>query len=213
MGWHSHRRDLLPRYRAWLHGLGARDLHGHIGPGFGAVGRDRNRRSGGFHSRFGSRHGSFGWRNRQRRDGRSATGATSYFVDALFRPTDPSRLAGPGAEGDAAAVAQASRILVMGAAAGDVSAEDKAYLGQLVAARTGLSQADATARVDQVLAQVKATKVKAQEAADAARKAGATFALVGALSLIIGAFIAGAAAALGGTQRDDEETVYLTARG
>ncbi|RWL10028.1 MAG: hypothetical protein EOR45_08385 [Mesorhizobium sp.] len=138
--------------------------------------------------------------------------ATSYFVDALFRPTDPSRLAAPGAEGDATAAAQASRILITSAAAGEVSADDKTYLGQLVAARTDLSQADATARVDAVLAQVEAAKVQAQEAADTARKAGATFALVGALSLIIGAFIASAAAALGGKQRDDEEAaLYLTA--
>ncbi|CAH2399419.1 hypothetical protein [Mesorhizobium ventifaucium] len=138
--------------------------------------------------------------------------ATSYFVDALFRPTDPSRLAAPGAEGDATAAAQASRILITSAVAGEVSADDKTYLGQLVAARTGLSQADATARVDAVLAQVEAAKVQAQEAADTARKAGATFALVGALSLIIGAFIASAAAALGGKQRDDEEdALYLTA--
>ncbi|TJV93826.1 MAG: hypothetical protein E5X84_01885, partial [Mesorhizobium sp.] len=138
--------------------------------------------------------------------------ATSYFVDALFRPTDPSMLAAPGAEGDATAAAQASRILITSAAAGEVSAGDKTYLGQLVAARTGLSQADATARVDTVLAQVEAAKVQAQEAADTARKAGATFALAGALSLIIGAFIASAAAALGGKQRDDEEdALYLTA--
>ena len=78
-----------------------------------------------------------------------------------------------------------------------------------MAARTGLSEADANARIDAVIAQA---KVKAQEAADTARKAAATFALVGALSLIIGAFIASAAAALGGKQRDDEETVYLAQR-
>jgi hypothetical protein len=140
------------------------------------------------------------------------TDATSYFVDALFRPTDPSRLAAPGAEGDAAAAAQASHILIASAAAGEVSADDRTYLGQLVAARTGLSQPDATARVDAVLARVEEAKVTAQEAADTARKAGATFALVGALSLVIGAFIASAAAALGGRQRDDEETLYLSER-
>ncbi|MDR6954908.1 hypothetical protein J2X65_004284 [Ancylobacter sp. 3268] len=138
--------------------------------------------------------------------------ATSYFVDALFRPSDPAQLATPGAEGNAAAAAQASRILVASAAAGEVSAGDKTYLGQLVAARTGLSQADATARVDAVLAQVQAAKVKAQQAADAARKAGATFALLGALSLMVGAFIACVTAALGGRQRDDEETLYLGTR-
>lgn len=139
----------------------------------------------------------------------NGTDATSYLVDALFRPTDPARLAATGAEGDAAAAAQASRILVASAAVGEVSADDRTYLGQLVAARTGLSQADATARVDAVLAQVERAKVSAQEAADTARKAGATFALIGALSLFIGAFIASAAAALGGRQRDDDEAAYL----
>jgi hypothetical protein len=34
------------------------------------------------------------------------TDATSYFVDALFRPSDPARLAAPGAEGDALAAAK-----------------------------------------------------------------------------------------------------------
>jgi hypothetical protein len=140
------------------------------------------------------------------------TDATSYFADALFRPSDPARLAAPGAEGDAAAAAQASRILVASAAAGEVSADDKTYLGQLVAARTGLSQADATARVEAVLAQVEQARVAAQEAADAARKAGATFALLGALSLIVGAFIASAAAPLGGSQRHDEEPLNHTDR-
>jgi hypothetical protein len=140
------------------------------------------------------------------------TSATSYFVDALFRPADPARLSAPGAEGDAAAAAQASRILIASAASGEVTADDKAYLGQLVAARTGLAQPEATARVDAVLAQVQAAKVKAQQAADAARKASATFALLAALSLIIGAFIASVAAALGGRQRDDDEALYLTAR-
>lgn len=137
---------------------------------------------------------------------------TSYFVDELFRPTDPAQLATPGAEGNAAAAAQASRILIASAAAGEVSPADKTYLGQLVAARTGLSQADATARVNAVLGQVEAAKIKAQQAADAARKAGATFALLGALSLMIGAFIACVAAALGGRQRDDEETLSLGVR-
>ncbi len=138
------------------------------------------------------------------------TDVTSYFVDTLFRPADPSRLAAPGAEGDAAAAAQASRILIASAAAGEVSAGDKAYLSQLVAARTGLSEADAAARVDEVLGRVEQAKATAREAADTARKAGATFAMLGALSLVIGAFIASAAAVLGGRQRDDEETLYLT---
>lgn len=144
--------------------------------------------------------------------GGSIDNATSYFVDALFRPADAARLAATNPESEAAATAQASRILIASAAAGEVSADDKTYLSQLVAARTGLSEPDARARVDAVIARVEEAKVQAQQAADTARKAGATFALLGALSLVVGAFIASAAAALGGRQRDDEEAVFLTNR-
>lgn len=134
---------------------------------------------------------------------------TSYFVDQLLRPGDTAAVAAPGPEGNAAAAGEASRILLASAAAGEISADDKTYLGRLVAARTSLSEADATARVDAVLARVDEAKVAAQEAADTARKASATFALVAALSLVTGAFIASAAATLGGRQRDDDEARYV----
>ena len=137
----------------------------------------------------------------------ATTDPTGYFVDTLFRPADPKAAA--AATDDGAAPAQASRILLASAAAGTVSDEDRAYLGQLVAARTGLADADAKARVDAVLAKVEAAKAEAKQAADAARKASATFALIGALSLLIGAFIACAAAALGGRQRDDDEVLFV----
>jgi hypothetical protein len=45
-------------------------------------------------------------------------------------------------------------------------------------------------------------KVKLQQAADAARKAGVTLTIFTGLAMLIGAFIACAAAALGGQQRD-----------
>lgn len=144
--------------------------------------------------------------------GAAADNATSYLVDSLFRPADASKLAAANPQNDAAAASQASRILIAGAAAGEVSADDKTYLSQLVAARTGLSEADAKARVDAILAKVQDAKVKAKQAADTARKGSATFALLGALSLVIGAFIASAAAALGGRQRDDDEALFITSR-
>ncbi|TIN15699.1 MAG: hypothetical protein E5Y31_31015, partial [Mesorhizobium sp.] len=144
--------------------------------------------------------------------GAAVDNTTSYFVDSLFRPADPSKLAAANPQNDAAVAAQASRILVASAAVGEVSPDDNAYLTQLVAARTGLSEADAKARVDGMIAKVKEAKIKAQQAADTARKASATFALLGALSLVVGAFIASAAAALGGRQRDDEEALYLSNR-
>lgn len=143
-------------------------------------------------------------------------GAIPYFVDTLFRPANPGQMTGidtrAGMEADAAATREATRILLMSAAAGEVSADDRAYLSQLIAARTGLSQADATARLNAVLERMETAKTEAQKAADTARKAGATFALLGALSLIIGAFIASAAAAFGGHQRDEEEDLYLSRR-
>jgi hypothetical protein len=72
---------------------------------------------------------------------------------------------------------------------------DRAYLAEIVSERTGMSQADAEARVDQVVAEAK-------EAADTARKAGATASIITALSLLLGAFIAAVAGALGGHYRD-----------
>ena len=134
----------------------------------------------------------------------SGDSATSYFVDALLRPANP---AAPAQGGDQASQvsAEVSRILIATAAAGQMAPEDRAYLEQLVAARAGLSQADAKARVDAVLQRVDAAAQQAKSAAETARKAGATFALAGALSLVIGAFIAAAAAALGGRLRNDNE--------
>ena len=144
--------------------------------------------------------------NVQRED---ATSASGYFVDLLFRPADPARLSATGAEGQQASTAEATRILASSAVGGEMTQDDKTYLAQLVAARTGLSEADAQARVDGVLQRINDAKTKAKEAADAARKAGITFSLLSALSLIIGAFIASVAAAYGGRQRDEEEDLLM----
>lgn len=136
--------------------------------------------------------------------------STSYFTDALLRPADPRTAAPTTAAGSTeAAATELSRILMRSAANGELSTADRTYVEQLIAARTGLSEADAKARVDTVLKEIEDAKVAAQEAADTARKSAATTALLGALSLFIGAFIACAAAALGGRQRDDEEAIYL----
>jgi hypothetical protein len=135
--------------------------------------------------------------------------STAYFTDALLRPGTPATATSPATGSNEAAAAELSRILMWSAAAGEMSPEDRTYVEQLIAARTGLSEADAKARVDTVLKQVEDAKVAAQEAADTARKAAATTSLLAALSLFIGAFIASAAAALGGSRRDEDEELYL----
>lgn len=131
----------------------------------------------------------------------SETDSRSYFVDTLLRPADASR---PTAEGQSAND-EVSRILLNSAVSGQMLPEDRTYLEQIVAARASISPTDAKTRVDAVLARVDQAAQAAKDAADKARKAAATVALLGALSLIVGAFIASAAAALGGRLRDDEE--------
>jgi heme/copper-type cytochrome/quinol oxidase subunit 2 len=129
--------------------------------------------------------------------------STDYFVDTLFRPaqTATTGVADPAPNADDTS-AEASRILVASAVSGEVSAPDKAQLARLVSDRTGMSEQEATARVDEVLAQIEAAEVKVKEAADAARHAGILLTLMTFLSFIVGAFVACAAAALGGRQRD-----------
>lgn len=112
-----------------------------------------------------------------------------YFVDALFR-TDRS-----GDAADAAARAEADRILIRGLKDTQMQTADQTYLARLVAARTGISAADAEARVSDVIAQ-------ARQAEDTARKATARFLLWLFLALLMGAFSASFAATIGGRQRD-----------
>ncbi|MET0359456.1 MAG: hypothetical protein ABW055_08460 [Pararhizobium sp.] len=132
----------------------------------------------------------------------SAGNATSYFVDTLLRPADP-RTAQTGPNGTDA-TSEVSRILMHGATTGTIPEGDRTYLSQLIAARTGLSEADANSRVDSVLKSIEDAKTAAADAAETARKASATTALIGAVSLLIGAICAGIGAALGGRQRDDD---------
>jgi hypothetical protein len=136
-----------------------------------------------------------------------ASNVTSYFVDSLLRPANPTATPAGTPQDDAAG--QVSRILLNSAASGDMPEADRTYLAQLVASRTGLSEADAKARVDTVLKRIDDAKVAAEQAADTARKASATAALLGAVSLLIGGFVAGVGAALGGRQRDDINGAYI----
>jgi hypothetical protein len=121
--------------------------------------------------------------------------ADGYYVDSLFRSDHPNAIAI-----DPDVRAETSRILAIGIRSAAPTG-DHAYLAQLVAARTGLSQADAEKRVDEVIAKAKAD-------ADAARKAGAYLSIFTAVSMLIGAFIAAAAAALGGRHQDEDWRVH-----
>nr|WP_316654700.1 hypothetical protein [uncultured Gellertiella sp.] len=128
------------------------------------------------------------------------------ITDRIMRPADPAATGTANPQDQSRASAEIAHILLHSAGAGKISDEDRTYLDRLVAARTGLTQADARARIETVLKQADDAKAEARKVADTARKATATATLLGALSLFIGAFIASAAAALGGRQRDDDES-------
>jgi hypothetical protein len=132
----------------------------------------------------------------------------SYFADMLLRSPN----------GDAATEAQRSeinRLLITDLAAGKINADDRTYLAQLVAKRTGLAQADAEQRVDLVYAQASQAaadaKAKALAAAEEARKAAAHSALWMFVALLLGAFIAALSATFGGRQRDHARVVLRPA--
>ena len=126
------------------------------------------------------------------------TGPSAYLVDRLFRTHKPGT---PGLDTDTKA--QTGQIIRNGLVTGDVPAADKIYLAQLVSAHTGVSPEEAGTRVDQLIADAKTAESKALQTIDAARKAGATLSIFTALAMLIGAFVACAAAALGGQQRDE----------
>jgi hypothetical protein len=124
------------------------------------------------------------------RGAESDGGPDAYFVDALFRSDHPS----PDRP-DASVRGEVARIFAKSVRQADAPAADRTYLAQVIAARTGLSQSDAEARVSQVTAQ-------AREAADTARKALAHLSLWIFVALLTGAFCASVAATIGGRQRD-----------
>jgi hypothetical protein len=126
-----------------------------------------------------------------------ASALASYDMDLLFRSTQTTP-----STSTADARAEAARILANGVETGDVPSTDRAYLAELVAARTGVSTDEAQKRVDNAIAQAKAADVKARAAADKARKTAAETSIFTALSMLVGAFIACIAAALGGQRRD-----------
>jgi hypothetical protein len=129
-------------------------------------------------------------------------GPEAYFTDMLFRTQTPPA---QGGLGDARA--EVGRILAKSALNGDLVADDKTYVAQVIARQTGLSPQDAEKRVNDVLAQAKATAdeaaTKAKQAADTARKVGIYTSLWVFVSLLVGAFSATYMATVGGRLRDD----------
>jgi hypothetical protein len=125
-------------------------------------------------------------------------GPAAVYVDQLFRPAAgaPAAPAATQATADPATRAEVSRLLLKSFRdRADLAAPDRAYLTQLVAARTGLAQPDADKRVNDVLTQAKSDL-------DKARSAAAKLALWLCAALFAGALAASLAAIEGGQLRD-----------
>jgi hypothetical protein len=147
---------------------------------------------------------------------------SGYFVDSMFRANPSSGAAAAPINGENASAtspttaassqesqgrnAEVARIFAHSIAAGSLAPQDKQYLSQIVAARTGLSQTEADQRVDAAYSamtqSLDAAKAKAKEAADQARKLTAGLSLWMFISLLCGAFFASLAATFGGRRRD-----------
>ena len=141
----------------------------------------------------------------------AAQGGGSYppaevYVDKLFRSAgapgadNPSRTdAAPNTVNPANVGTHAEVLRLLSASSreneGELGPADRTYVARLVAAQTGLSQADAEKRVSDVIAE-------ARTAADNARKAAAKLSFWLTAAMLFGAFAAGLAAVDGVSLRD-----------
>jgi hypothetical protein len=115
--------------------------------------------------------------------------AQAIYVDRLFRSDR-----GPTSVSEQDRV-EAGHLLMQAETSGNMADNDRVYLIHMVQDRTGLGEAEAQQRVDNIITQDKM-------AADTARKAAGMVALLLSLSMLIGAFVAAVGGALGGRDRD-----------
>jgi hypothetical protein len=107
----------------------------------------------------------------------------------LFRSAQPSSSADEGLR------VEVGEIFAHSLREGALNADDRDYVANMVAAKTGLSRSDAEKRVDEVFG-------KDQQAVDNARKAVAHSLYWMFVALLLGAFTASVSATFGGKQRD-----------
>lgn len=125
----------------------------------------------------------------------------AYDLDRLFRAERQ-----PGGVDMNHARAEASRILLTSSGHDGVSADDRTYLARLTGEMTGLMPADATRRVDDVIA-------GARRDIQRARHASLIVAFFAGAAAAVGAAVAWFAAGVGGRQRDGDVAPWGTVRG
>jgi hypothetical protein len=123
------------------------------------------------------------------RQGIVSTLGAEVLSDSLLRSDNATQRAGTDIRDETA------RLIAPAVSGGTLEQSDRDYLAQLVASQTGLSEADAQARVDAMLQ-------NAAEAADQARRAAVIIGFVLTASMLISAAAAWWAAGVGGDHRD-----------
>lgn len=131
--------------------------------------------------------------------GSAAGGAAQVATEAVSGDID--YLGNRLVQGNEAGV-NAAGVLARNLGDGDVSAEDRDYLVEMVAENTDLSPEEAEARVDQTLTEARELYATALETAEQARTAAAIGAFLIAATLMVSAAVAYFAAAMGGDHRD-----------
>ena len=133
---------------------------------------------------------------------------TDYVSDLLLRATatGPQQTAAQP-RSDADVRSEIARIVTATAASGQITDVDKKYVSQLIAQRTGVSEADAAARVDDGVKRATQMKdeasAKAREFAESARKGASRAAFWTAVLSLLSGIAAIYAARLGGQHRDE----------
>ena len=137
-------------------------------------------------------------------NGTSGNDIAAPFLDRVFRPNYAALTGGTGQQAagvfaggrDLAADRDAARRILLGLRdRPEIAADDRQYLAQMVAARTGLPQAEAERRVAAVETDVRA-------ALDTARRIGMHLSFWLVAAMFLGALAAALAATEGGAARD-----------
>ncbi len=121
---------------------------------------------------------------------------SQVYVDRLFRTDAATTTPGSPPGANDAARSEVTRLWASSFRENtDLTSADRTYVARLIASQTGMNQADAEKRVNEVI-------VEAKAAADRTRKDAAKLAFWMTASLLFGAFAASLAAVEGGQHRD-----------
>jgi len=139
-----------------------------------------------------------------KRDGRDS-GPLAYDVDRLYRTKNPNGISND-VRMETERLLTSAALMPNNNMASENAADDRRYLAQLVSSNTGLSMSDSEVRVNNVVTDVKSK-------ANMARKAASALSFYSFFAMLVGAFIACVAAALGGMRRDSyDDEKYATTK-